>query len=137
MNLILFEQSEVKPPHEGLGESQVTISSADRRFIHCTTILKIDSKSVVRLGVIDADMYDARVSEITSDHITFAFSDEKKRKIRPYSDLNISLILACPRPKVLGRLFPVFSQLGFRRLMLINVEKVEFNYFGFHWMKKD
>jgi len=137
MNLILFEAHEVVADTNDPESSTATMPKTDRRYIHCTTILKISSESVVRVGVIDGHMYDARVVELTSESLVIAFGKDNIRSTRPFSDLNISLILACPRPKVLGRLWPVFSQLGFRRVFLIKAARVEDNYFGSHWMQAD
>ena len=126
MNLILFEASEVTE-----NDDQVTINAEDRRFIHCTTVLKVnDVDSVCRVGIVGGNMFDAKISSVTNDSITYKFI--LTRPVRPKSDLNISLILAMPRPKVLDRLWPVFSQLGFRRVMLINAERVEKGYFHTH-----
>ena len=137
MNLILFEQKEVAADGNDPESFTATVTKTDRRYIHCTTILKISTESVVRVGVIDGHMYDARVIDLTGDSLSIAFGRENIRPTRAFSDMNISLILACPRPKVLGRLWPVFSQLGFRRVFLIKAARVEDNYFGSHWMQAD
>ena len=131
MNLILCEAVEVAAG-ETSAESVVRLSNTDRRYVHCTTILKVDAGAVCRLGVIGGDMFDATIVELSSESITFTFSAVNKRETPEFADLNISLILAMPRPKVLDRLFPVFSQLGFRRVMLINAERVENAYFHTH-----
>lgn len=135
MNLILFEQSEVVST--GQEEYSVILPSSDRRYIHCTTVLHVDTESVVRVGVINGDMYDAAVESLDSQQIVFLFGRANQRPIRPNNDMNISLILALPRPKVLGRLWPVFAQLGFRRVMLIRAERVEDAYFGSHFMHEE
>ena len=137
MNLILFETSEVVTEATDPGSFIATMSNKDRRYIHCTTVLKVSTESIVRVGVIDGHMYDARVVELTGEKLVIRFDDTMMRKTRPFSDMNISVILACPRPKVLGRLWPVFSQLGFRRVFLIKAARVEDNYFGSHWMQAD
>ena len=137
MNLILFEQHEVVPDANDPESFTATMPATDRRYIHCTTILKISSQSVVRVGIVGGHMYDARVVELTNECLCIAFDKTNIRPTRPFSDMNISLILACPRPKVLGRLWPVFSQLGFRRVFLIKAARVEDNYFGSHWMQAD
>lgn len=131
MNLILFE------PHEVTEDFLVTLPSSDRRYIHCTTVLKLNDggESVCRAGVIGGDMFDAQVILLTLDSLSMKFI--KKRALKKDSDLNVSLILAMPRPKVLDRLWPVFAQLGFRRVMLINAERVENAYFHTHVLQED
>lgn len=135
MNLILFEQGEAVA--SSADEFTVILPKSDRRYIHCTNVLHVDTESVVRVGVIDGNMYDARVEQLDSEQIVFSFGEGNQRRVAENSDMNISLILALPRPKVLGRLWPVFSQLGFRRVMLIRAERVEDAYFGSHFMNEE
>ena len=130
MNLILFEENELPEPLEG--NYVVSVGSSDRRYIHCTKILKVVPGSVCRVGIIDGHMHDAQVSELSESRMTFTFTKLSVRPIKALSDMKISLILAMPRPKVLDRLWPVFAQLGFRRVMLINAERVENQYFHTH-----
>lgn len=129
MNLILFGSDEVQ-------EDQVTVDCKDRRYIHCTTVLKVkELESVCRVGIVGGDMFDAQVVSLTDEFLRL-----KMISIRPektHSDLNASLILAMPRPKVLDRLWPVFAQLGFRRVMLINAERVENQYFHTHVVNEE
>lgn len=130
MNLILFEESEVVTNDQ---EFQVTLASTDRRYVHCTTILKVETGSICRVGIINKDgMYDATIQELSTEGMKFFFTAASVRSVPPQNDMNISLILAMPRPKVLDRLWAVFAQLGFRRIMLINAERVETQYFHTH-----
>jgi RsmE family RNA methyltransferase len=131
MNLILFDQGETVADSEA-DSASVTINKDDRRYVHCTTILKVETGSVLRLGIIGGNMYDATVEGLDAEGMKFIFNRTIVRPIRPKSDMNISLILAMPRPKVLDRLWAVFAQLGFRRVMLINAERVEKQYFHTH-----
>ena len=137
MNLILFEPHEVVAEPNDPESYTASLPQSDRRFIHCTTILKVSTESIVRVGIIPGNMYDARVVDVNSESMVLKFDSSTIRPTRAFSDMNISLILACPRPKVLGRLWPVFSQLGFRRVFLIKAARVEDNYFGSHWMQAD
>ena len=129
MNLILFESTEVVNEDT---QFVVRLDSTDRRYIHCSTVLKVAVGSVCRVGVINGDMFDATVRFFSESQIVFEFNSSNLRTLKPFSDMNISLILAMPRPKVLDRLWTVFAQLGFRRIMLINAERVENQYFHTH-----
>eukprot|EP00557_Chaetoceros_sp_GSL56_P014302 CAMPEP_0176477284 /NCGR_PEP_ID=MMETSP0200_2-20121128/532_1 /TAXON_ID=947934 /ORGANISM="Chaetoceros sp., Strain GSL56" /LENGTH=315 /DNA_ID=CAMNT_0017873067 /DNA_START=63 /DNA_END=1006 /DNA_ORIENTATION=+ len=48
----------------------------------------------------------------------------------------ISLLLALPRPLVLGRLLPMIAQVGVQDLILTQAEKVPKDYFGSHLLRK-
>lgn len=132
MNLILFELAEVVASEESPGAYRAIVDAKDRRYAHCTTILKVEQGAVSRVGIIGGFMYDATVAVLTPEIIKFTFDESVIRATPTFADLNISLILAMPRPKVLDRLWPVFAQLGFRRVMLINAERVEKSYFHTH-----
>jgi RsmE family RNA methyltransferase len=49
----------------------------------------------------------------------------------------VDLLLATPRPKVLRRLWAQLAALGVGRIMLVNAERVERNYFDTHWLRAD
>ncbi len=135
MNLILFEPSEVKSGGDGV--YTVAVASSDRRFIHCTKILKVTAGQTVRVGVIGGDMYDATVLSVSGDSLSLTFNAAAVRSPRPHSDLNMSLILAMPRPRVLERLWPVLAQIGFRRILVINASRVEKPYWGSHVIREE
>jgi RsmE family RNA methyltransferase len=48
----------------------------------------------------------------------------------------ISLLLALPRPLVLGRLLPMIAQMGVQDLILTQAEKVPKDYFGSHLLRQ-
>ena len=55
----------------------------------------------------------------------------------PASDpINVSLILALPRPLQLGRILPMISQIGIDHLILTSAKKVPKDYFGSHLFRK-
>ena len=127
MNLVLLEPAEVEEGH-------ARISAPDRRYIHCTTVLKVVEGSIVRVGVIGGAMFDATVAQVGELEIEFQLSVERQELAS--SNLNLSLVLALPRPRVLDRLWPVFAQLGFRRVMLVNAARVEKFYFNTHVLEE-
>ena len=75
-------------------------------------------------------MYDAEV--VVDDGYRLILRKEQTRVITDRVDEDISIILAFPRPKGLGRMFPVFSQQGLRSIRVCNAARVEKSYWGSH-----
>jgi 16S rRNA (uracil1498-N3)-methyltransferase len=104
-------------------------------------ILKLQDKDNIRVGVVDIGITDKatvhfsppqeleeRIGKESSGVIwvnlgqsTALIQREKPR---------IDLLLALPRPQRLRKLIPVISCLGVHRLVLVNADKVENDYFG-------
>lgn len=130
MNLILFE------PNEVLDDGEVRLSATDRRAIHCSTVLKVEVGSIVRVGIIGGIMGEATCTESSMEWLKMQITKDGFVKEQPSACLNMSLILAMPRPRVLDRLWPIFSQLGLRRVILVNASRVEKCYFSSHILEE-
>ena len=128
MNLILVEQSECSETADG--HLQVHLSPKDRRSIHIKTVLKLVAHDTARVGIIGGDMFDSEV--IIDEGYRLILRKENIRMVSERVDEDISIILAFPRPKGLGRMFPVFSQQGVRSIRVCNAARVEKSYWGSH-----
>ena len=126
MNLILVEESECVQ-EEGLG-LVVNLPPKDRRSVHIRTVLKLETNDSVRVGIIGGLMYDAQVIIIDGYKLVLS----KQRVVTGTVDEDISLLLAFPRPKALGRMFQVFSQQGLHSIKVCNAARVEKSYWGSH-----
>lgn len=125
MNLILIEPHEVQPA--GL------VQLADDRARHIHGVLRATPGKPLKVGLLNGPRGQAIVQECSSTGVTLACSFEGEPPPGP----RVDLLLALPRPKVLGRLWSPLAQLGVRRLMLTNGAKVERNYFDTHWLKPE
>ena len=122
MNLILVESEEcVVDENDNL---LVDIPFKDRRGVHMQTILKLESGDTVRAGIIGGKMYDAEVTSVESS-FKLKMDPSKQRMYNKECDEDISIMLAYPRPRVLGRMYPIFSQQGVKNIAICSANRVE------------
>lgn len=117
MNLILLEASE-------LAEGEVLLT--DRRAQHIAQVIAPAVGASLRVGVIGGATGAAEVLSVAPQavRLTVRLGGEGPRVPR------VHLVLAVPRPKVLGRVLQTLGALGVARLDLVNAWRVEKSYFG-------
>jgi RsmE family RNA methyltransferase len=120
VNLLLLEAGEVD---DGGG---ATISGP--RAAHLRDVLKVQPGCAVRVGLIDGPYGTATVS--AADERTVALSCVFGTDTPPRPP--VDLLLALPRPKVMGRLWAQLAALGVGRIILTNAARVERHYFDTH-----
>jgi RsmE family RNA methyltransferase len=125
VNLILLEPGEINPA------GHVTL--IDGRAKHVSAVLRVVEGQDVRVGLVDGPIGSARVIAARADNVTLACSFDNATPERP----RIDLLLALPRPKVMGRLWAQLAALGVGRIILTNAERVERNYFDTHVLEPD
>lgn len=119
MNVILIEPAEID-------RDRVTFE--DVRARHAIDVLGVAIGDRVRVGVVDGALGTGEVIAIEAARVSLRLALEPAPPPRP----RVDLVLALPRPKVLGRLYAVLAQLGVGRVMLTNAERVERYYFDAH-----
>mmetsp|Transcript_26463 Transcript_26463/g.72753 ORF Transcript_26463/g.72753 Transcript_26463/m.72753 type:complete len:371 (-) Transcript_26463:981-2093(-) len=72
---------------------------------------------------------------ITLNNLKF-IDDDGGRPSAASDPINVSLILALPRPLQIGRILPMISQIGVDHLVLTSAAKVPKDYFGSHLFRK-
>ena len=65
-----------------------------------------------------------------------SIDDDCTRPSAASEPINVSLILALPRPLQIGRILPMISQIGVDHLVLTSAAKVPKDYFGSHLFRK-
>ncbi len=125
MNLILLTQSDF------IDENIVTLR--DRRFKHITTVLKSKLNDTVKIGIKNAKMGSGKIVAITDNSI--------KLKIQlneiPPAPLNITLIVALPRPKTLKKVLSSVISMGVKKIIFIETWKVDKSYWQSPLLKED
>jgi len=120
MNLVLLYEDEVNG-------FIVVLSQKDERSIHVRKILKLKSGDNLKVGIVNGKIYSSTI-EWGEDNALRIRIDESSATDSS-EEVPVDLILACPRPKALNRLWPVIASLGVRRIFLVNANKVEKAYF--------
>ena len=120
MNLILVREGELA--------SGNLVTLGDERARHLLAVLKAGPGAAVRIGLVDGPLGTATVARIQGNSVVLACAFEDTTPEAP----RIDLLLALPRPKVLGRLWSQLAALGVGRIVLTNAARVESCYFDSH-----
>ena len=122
MNFILLEPGEIDR------DAHATLTG--RRAEHITRVLQSKHGDELRVAMLDGPRGTAIVGSVSEESV--ALDHFHWNEMLPPTGL--SMILALPRPKVLKRLWGPLASLGIDRIVLVNAEKVERNYFDTHWL---
>ncbi len=117
MNLILLEE----PDFGADGRVRLT----GRRAKHVREVHRPSVGDELRVGRVGGLMGRARVESLEDDAVVLApLLDEL-----PPEPLEIDVLLAMPRPKILRKVLQAVASLGVKRLVLVNSFRVERSYF--------
>jgi RsmE family RNA methyltransferase len=116
VNLLLIEPGE-------LG-SDGTCVIADRRLNHLVTVLGVQVGSTVKVGVIGGQHGTGEVLTMDGDGIRLRLALTHS----PSKPLDVELLLAMPRPKVITRTIEIIASFGVRRIDITNAWKVDKSY---------
>ncbi len=105
----------------------------DHRFEHLLKIKKITKGEVIKAGLLNANTGSAVVVRINQDSMEL----DVKLTQQPPSSLNVHLLLALPRPKMLKRILQTISAMGVKQLSLFHSSKVEKSYWQSPWLQAD
>jgi len=98
----------------------------DPRTTHIRKTLKLETDDIIRLGVMNQAKGTARLKWLENESVELIPRDDFMIPPKPV----ISLLLACPRPKVLNRIWPMISSQGVLDVTVIGANKVEKGFFS-------
>ncbi len=116
MNIILLEDSDFLAPN------RARISG--RRARHIIDVLKAESGTKVRIGVVNDRLGRALITDISNAEIEL----ETELTAPAPPPLPVTLLLALPRPKVLKRVLGTAVTMGVKKIFLFNTWRVEKSY---------
>ena len=114
MNLLLFEASEL--------EGDRLLLAPGRRLEHLLAILKSAAGDTLRIGEINGLCGTATVESIDTSGAVLRIT---ALETRPPPALDLVLVLALPRPKMLRRILRAVAEVGIKELHLLNTARVE------------
>ena len=126
LNRILFHANEIE-------DNEVKILDDDYRKKHIQNILKANVHDTLKIGIINEGIGEGTIIISDKDVLSIKIN---KSEIIPTESPSIDLMMAVPRPLRLERLLPITAMMGISKLLLIDAEKVEKDYFGSHLFRR-
>ena len=121
------------------GAESITLALGDSRSEHVRGVLKLAAGDSLRVGVVNGSPATAVVSTMDATSMTLTWrpgvetldGDTARRSLTaPLVD--VDLLLAMPRPKVMTRLWAPLASIGVRNVYLTNASRVE----RYYWDSK-
>ena len=116
MNLLLIDPIELR--------SDGTCTVFDRRAHHMRTVIGVEVGSTVRAGLLGGNIGTGEVIKDDGSAITFRLSLTEP----PPRPLDVELLLAVPRPKVITRTIEIVASFGVKRIDITNAWRVDKSY---------
>ncbi len=105
----------------------------EQQIMHIKEILKSKVGDTLTIAEINGNIGKATISEINNDEILLSNITLDKK---PPKKLDLTVILALPRPKVLRRLIMDMTSLGINKLIIVNSYKSEKSYWQSPLLKR-
>ena len=122
--LLLFTQDFIAPDRARL---------TDHRLQHLLAVKKIKINDTLDVGLLNDKLGQARVLSVDKHQVELEVLLDKE----PAAPLDVNLILALPRPKMLKRILQTISAMGVKQLSLIHSAKVEKSYWQSPWLETE
>jgi 16S rRNA (uracil1498-N3)-methyltransferase len=116
VNLLLIDPSELR--------SDATCTIFDRRAHHLRTVIGVEVGSTVRAGLLGGAVGTGEVIADDGSAYTFRLSLTEP----PPRPLDVDLLLAVPRPKVITRTIEIIASFAVKRIDLTNAWRVDKSY---------
>lgn len=125
MNLLLLF------PENMQSETKAVVSG--RQLVHMHETLKSKQGDTLRVGLLNQDIGQALITELTSDLATLEIEWQKS----PPPALPLTLIIGLPRPKMLKRIIQTATTMGVKQIYFINAWKVEKSFWQSPWLSDE
>ena len=128
MNLILLFKEDFVAPYPDFDDDSASLTGrakiTGRRAQHIAHVIGAEPGTTLSAGLCNGLRGEAIIESMEENAITLSVSLSQP----PAAPLDITLVLALPRPKVLGRVIRSCTELGIKSLYLINAYRVEKSY---------
>ncbi len=125
MNLLLLFAQDFTSAHR--------VQLTGRRLQHLLLVKNVAVNDTLEVGVLNGKVGQARVLSINAQQVELDVQLDKA-SVAP---LNVNVILALPRPKMLKRILQTVSAMGVKQLSLIHSAKVEKSYWQSPWLEEE
>lgn len=113
-------------PKSAFGQNVATITDT-AQITHINIVLKAKVGDVLKIGELGGCLGVGRVAKLDDESCIL---EDVRLDIRPPPKLDVTVVLALPRPKVLRRLMLDMTAFGVGRLIFINSARTDKSYWG-------
>lgn len=106
---------------------------AGRRARHVIEVHRVSAGDTLRVGIVGRLMGEGRVESVSADEVVLSVAEQQP----PPPPLDIDLLLALPRPKILKKVLPAATSMGLKRIVLVNSARVDKSYFTTPMLQPD
>ncbi len=121
MNLLLLEDSDFDP---AAGPGVLAVVRGER-LRHVRKVLRAKVGDTLEVGRLGGDIGRGRIVQLNRDRVVLELGPLDRE---PPSPLPVTLVLALPRPKFVGRILQAASAMGVKRILLVHTARVEKSY---------
>lgn len=137
LNRVLFQENEVEQTSDGL--LVVNLNETDARYQHMRKVLKLQNDDEIKCGILNRGMTNTakyRVNDRTETIYPASIYLGSSSSLSLCDRSSVDIVLALPRPQRFEKLLPVIGSMGIDRLILLEAERVEKDYFGTHLFRQ-
>ena len=121
MNLLLLEDHDLDQT-AGAGPRAVVTGE---RLQHVRKVLRAEVGDTLEVGRLDGGIGRSRIVELKRDRVVLELGPLERE---PPAPLRVTLVLALPRPKFVGRILQAVAAMGVKRILLVQTARVEKSY---------
>ena len=125
MNLLLLEDSDFDPAGgtERSGAARAVVGG--ERLRHVRKVLRADAGDTLEVGRLGGGIGRGRIVELNRERMVLEPGPLDRE---PPPPLPVTLVLALPRPKFVGRILQAAAAMGVKRILLVQTARVEKSY---------
>ena len=121
MNLLLLEDHDLDQT-AGAGPRAVVTGE---RLQHVRKVLRAEVGDTLEVGRLGGGIGRGRIVELDRDRVVLELGPLDRKPPKP---LSVTLVLALPRPKFVGRILQSAAAMGVKRILLVQTARVEKSY---------
>ena len=121
MNLLLLEDRDFDPASGAVRRAVI----AGERLLHVRKVLRARVGDSLEVGRLGGGIGRGRIVELSRDRVVLEIGPLDRE---PPAPLPVTLVLALPRPKFVGRILQSAAAMGVKRILLVHTARVEKSY---------
>ena len=125
MNLLLLEDADLDPA-TGPGRCSATRAVVrGERLLHVRKVLRAEVGHTLEVGRLGGGIGRGRIVDLSRERVVLELGPLDQE---PPAPLPVTLVLALPRPKFVGRILQSATAMGVKRILLVHTARVEKSY---------